>query len=105
MNLRVSTVGDVSYIWEEKERPHLGLNESLVFSPHMHAVFHSYVTKDMVVLPIRVTRPALYRVELTDSAESNPYFLATLYYGREAHQHQINEAVEQVKAILTLRLA
>lgn len=83
----------------------LGLSESLVFSPHMHAVFHSYVTKDMVVLPIKVTGPALYRVELTDSAESNPYFLATLYYGREATQKQINEAVEQVKAILTLRLA
>jgi len=89
-----------------KETPsNYGMAESLVFSPHMHAVFHSYVAKDMVEMPIKVTRPALYRVELTDSAESNPYFLATLYYGREAQQHQINEAVEQVKAILTLRLA
>lgn len=88
-----------------REASTLGLSESLVFSPHMHAVFHSYVTRDMVVLPIKVTGPAHHRVELTDSAESNPYFLATLYYGREATQKQINEAVEQVKAILTLRLA
>ncbi len=89
-----------------KETPsNYGMAESLVFSPHMHAVFHSYVTKSMVEMPIKVTRPALYRVELTDSAEGNPYFLATLYYGREATQKQINEAIEQVKAILTLRLA
>lgn len=89
-----------------KEAPsNYGMAESLVFSPHMHAVFHSYVTKDMVVLPIKVTRPALYRVELTDSAEGNPYFLATLYYGREATQKQVNEAVENLKAILTLRFA
>lgn len=89
-----------------KEAPsNYGMAESLVFSPHMHAVFHSYVTKNMVVLPIRVTRPALYRVELIDSAESNPYFLATLYYGREATHEQITQATEQVKAILTLRLA
>lgn len=88
-----------------REASNLGLSESLVFSPHMHAVFHSYVTKNMVEMPIKVTRPALYRVELTDSAEGNPYFLATLYYGREATQKQVNEAVEQVKAILTLRLA
>lgn len=81
----------------------LGLNESLVFSPHMHAVFHGHVTKDMVEMPIKVTRPALYRVELTDSAEGNPYFLATLYYGREATQKQINDAVENLKALLTLR--
>lgn len=88
-----------------REASNLGLSESLIFSPHMHVVFHSYVTKDMVVLPIKITRPSLYRVELIDSAESNPYFLATLYYGREATQKQINEAIEQVKAILTLRLA
>lgn len=83
----------------------LGLNESLVFSPHMHAVFHRHIPKDTVTWPIKVTRPSLFRVELTDSADGMPYHLATLYYGREAHQHQINEAVEQVKAILTLRLA
>ena len=83
----------------------LGLNESLVFSPHMHAVFHRHISKDTVTWPIKVTRPALYRVELTDSADGMHYHLATLYYGREATQKQINEAVESLKAILTLRLA
>lgn len=91
-----------------REASNLGLAESLIFSPHMHAVFHGYVTKDMVTLPIRETRPALYRVEFTDSAggiEGMQYYLATLYYGREATQKQVNEAVDKVMAILTLRLA
>lgn len=88
-----------------REASNLSLSESLVFSPHMHAVFHSHVSKDMVMLPIRETRPALYRVEFTDSAEGMQYYLATLYYGREATQKQVNEAVDKVMAILTLRLA
>lgn len=87
-----------------REASTLGMAESLVFSPHMHAVFHGNVSKDMVMLPIKVNQPALYRVEFTDSSISH-YYLATLYYGREAHRYQINEAVEKVLAILTLRLA
>lgn len=83
----------------------LNLSESLVFSPHMHAVFHSYVSKDMVTLPIVAKHASLYRVEFIDSAEEEHYYLATLYYGREARRHQINQAIDQVMAILTLRLA
>lgn len=88
-----------------REASNLNLAESLVFSPHMHAVFHSYVSKDMVTLPIVAKHASLYRIEFIDSAESQYYYLATLYYGREAHRYQINEAVEKVLAILTLRLA
>ena len=79
------------------------LMEELRFSPHMHAVFHGHVTKDMVTWPLVAKRIDSTRTEIRDAAEGNPYFLATLYYGREATQKQINDAVENLKALLTLR--
>lgn len=87
-----------------REASNLSLSESLVFSPHMHAVFHSYITKDMVVLPLVTRRVNLYTVEITDSAE-NKYYIATLYHGREATPKQIDDALNNLTAILTLRFA
>ena len=81
------------------------LMEEIRFSPHMHAVFHGNVTKDYLTLPLLVKRMNINCVEIRDSSEDNPYYLATLYHGAEATQKQVSEAVENLKAILTLRFA
>ena len=79
------------------------LMEELRFSPHMHAVFHGHIVKEHLTFPLVIKRLNLNTVEIIDSAEGNPYYLATLYHGAEATHKQFSEAVENLKALLTLR--
>jgi len=82
---------------------HNSFTENLVFSPHIHAVFHSGIRKEAVVLPLVVRRMNNMCVEIRDSSEDTPYYIATLYHGREATQKQIDDALNNLNAILTVR--